>query len=69
MQSALQSAQTQLQSLGKVQHAQWTHSAIPTLSLQSDVKACGGRLKIPLNPPQIIKDIQSHMEAVRKGKS
>ena len=63
MQSALQSAQTQL---GDRQHTQFTQNDIPTLSLEADIKSAGGRLK-PLNPPQIIVDLQRHMEAVRRG--
>ena len=63
MQSALQSAQTQL---GDSQHTQFTQNNIPTLSLEADIKLAGGRLTPP-NPPQIIVDLHSHMEAVRRG--
>ena len=59
MQSALQSAQTQLRDRYQgniLQHTQWTFNDIPTLSLESDVKTAGGRLT-PSNPPQVIKDI------------
>ena len=61
VQSALQTAQTQL---GDRQHTQWTKNDIPTLSLEADIKSAGGRLK-PLNPPQIIVNLQRHMDGVR----
>ena len=63
MQSALQSAQTQL---GDMQHTQWSQNDIPTLSLEADIKSAGGRLTLP-NHPQIIVDLHRHMEAVRRG--
>ena len=62
VQSALQSAQTQL---GDSQHTQFTQNSIPTLSLEDDIKLAGGRLTSP-SRPQIV-DLQKRMEAVRKG--
>ena len=58
MQSALESAQTQL---GDKQHTHFTLNDIPSLSLEADV---GGRL-IPPNPPPIIVDLHKHMKEVR----
>lgn len=74
VQSALLSAQAQLKihcqyDASQVeQHAQWTHSNIPTLALEADVEHAGGRRTL-LNqpPPPEIVEIQRHMEAVRKG--
>ena len=63
MQSALESAQTQL---GDIQHTQFILNDTPTLSLEADIQPAGGRLTPP-NPPQIIVDLHSHMEAVRRG--
>ena len=61
MQSALQSAQTQL---GNTQHTQFTQNDIPTLSLEADVKLAGGRLTPP-NPPEFIVHLHKRMEEVR----
>ena len=61
MQSALESAQTQL---GDKQHTQFTLNDIPSLSLEADVKSAGGRLTPP-NPPPIIVVLHKRMEEVR----
>ena len=66
VQAALHSVQTQLHEHGQ-QHTQYTVSDVPTLSLEADVRAAGGRLQQPLALPSDMTVLQARMERIRKG--
>ena len=67
VQAALHSVQTQLHEHGQ-QYTQYTVSDVPTLSLEADIRAAGGRLKQPLPLPSGMAGLQARMGKIRKGR-